>query len=111
DYAADTRGYTWGAMRDERDGRWGGRFAEALMPKVANGIDLEWNLRRAHAENVEFELRRSLLPHRDGVVRLLGYVNHANMGSYRAATNDSLAGHTPFPDIPPHPRRPTGNNG
>ena len=27
------------------------RFAEALLPKVANGIDLDWNLRRSHAEN------------------------------------------------------------
>src|SRR2546422_11715869 len=81
------------------------------MPKVANGIDLEWNLRRAHAENVEFELRRSLLPHRDGVVRLLGYVNHANMGSYRDAINDFLAGRMPLPDIAAHPRRTTRKYG
>ena len=40
DYAADTRGYTVGATADYEDRNWGFRFAEALMPKVANGIDL-----------------------------------------------------------------------
>lgn len=32
DYAADTRGYTVGAMFDFEDHNWGIRFAEALMP-------------------------------------------------------------------------------
>ena len=43
DYAADTRGYTVGATADYEDRNWGFRFAEALMPKVANGIDLVWS--------------------------------------------------------------------
>ncbi len=107
DYAADTRGYNFGAIVEYQDRRWGVRFAEALMPKVANGIDFEWNLRRAHAENVEVELRRSVLPGRAGVLRLLSYVNHANMGSYRQAINDFLAGRTPVPDIAAHPRQTT----
>ena len=42
DYAADTRGYTVGLTADYEDRNWGFRFAEALMPKVANGIDLVW---------------------------------------------------------------------
>jgi high affinity Mn2+ porin len=54
DYAADTRGYTWGAMIEYDDRKWSLRFAEALMPSVANGIKLVWNLRQAHAENLEF---------------------------------------------------------
>jgi hypothetical protein len=32
--AADTRGYTYGTIVDYEDGKWGIRFAEALMPKV-----------------------------------------------------------------------------
>ena len=54
DFAADTRGYTWGAIVEYQDRKWGFRFAEALMPSVANGINLVWNLRRARAENYEF---------------------------------------------------------
>ncbi|MFY9703810.1 MAG: hypothetical protein WAK02_16780, partial [Terriglobales bacterium] len=42
DYAADTRGYTVGLVADYEDRNWGFRFAEGLMPKVANGIDLVW---------------------------------------------------------------------
>jgi len=103
DYAADTRGYTVGVIVEYEEHSWGVRFAEVLMPRVANGIDLEWNLERARAENAEFELRRSFLPHRDGVVRLLSYVNHANMGDYRMAIQQFEAGQTPVPEITNHP--------
>ena len=103
DYAADTRGYTWGALIEYDDRMWSLRFAEALMPSVANGINLVWNLRQAHAENLELELRPSLLPKRAGTIRFLAYVNHANMGSYRVAIDQFLAGETPVPDITVHP--------
>src|SRR6266480_5470206 len=56
DYAADTRGYTVGVTADYEDRNWGLRFAEALMPKVANGIDLVWKPWQAHAESFEYEL-------------------------------------------------------
>ncbi|HZZ14796.1 MAG TPA: hypothetical protein VFE08_02415, partial [Candidatus Sulfotelmatobacter sp.] len=59
DYAADTRGYTIGVTADFEDRNWGFRFAEALMPKVANGIDLVWKPWQVHAENFEYELRHS----------------------------------------------------
>jgi hypothetical protein len=92
DYAADTRGYTYAAIAEYDDVAWSARYALALMPTVANGIDLEWNLRRASGQNVELEYRKTpfaLLPGRlfdpkhKGSVKLLGYVNHANMGDYR----------------------------
>jgi len=85
DYAADTRGYTVGLTADYEDRNWGFRFAEGLMPKVANGIDLVWKPWQAHAENWEYELRRGFIPHKSGVVRLLVYTNYANMGIYRDA--------------------------
>lgn len=107
DYAADTRGYTWGAITEFQDRSWGVRFGEMLMPKVANGIDLQWNLRRAHAENIEAELRGSLLHGRAGRLRLLSYFNHANMGVYRDAIRNFLAGRTATPDITAHPFRMT----
>ncbi len=61
DYAADTRGYTYGVMAEYHDRNWALRFAEALMPKVANGLDLDWDLRRARAENFELELHPQLI--------------------------------------------------
>ncbi len=107
DYAANTRGYTWGAIVEYDDRRWALRFAEAFMPKVANGINLDADLRRAHSENVEVEFRSNFLRERAGAVRLLSYVNHANMGIYGEAVDAFLAGRTRVPDITAHPLRTT----
>ena len=73
DYAADTRGYTVGVVADYEDRNWGLRFAEALMPKVANGIDLVWRPWQVHAENWEYEMRHGFIPRKPGVIRLLAY--------------------------------------
>ncbi len=102
DYAADTRGYTVGLLAEFHDRSWTFRFEEALMPKVANGIDLEWNLRRARAENYELELHPRLSGSRGTAIRLLSFVNHANMGVYRDAINNYLAGKTLRPEITNH---------
>jgi high affinity Mn2+ porin len=102
DYAADTRGYTIGVETEYTDRDWSLRFAEMLMPTVANGIDLDWSIRHAHADNLELELRRGLVPGRDGTIRLLGYVNHANMGSYAEAIDAWRAGRDPRPTIELH---------
>ena len=99
DYAADTRGYTYGVLAEYDSPPWSARYAVALMPTVANGIHLDWNLRRARGENYELELRRGpatflgpkgLLRDRKGAIRLLGFVNHANMGIYRSANREAL---------------------
>jgi high affinity Mn2+ porin len=102
DYAADTRGYTVGLTADFEDRNWGFRFGEALMPKVANGIDLVWKPWQAHAENFEYELRHGLSQKRAGVLRLLAFTNYANMGIY--SQQIALAEDTgTTPDITDHP--------
>lgn len=113
DYAADTRGYTDAAIFEYDDTKWSARYALALMPTEANGITLSWHIDRARGENVEFELRslpvhRWLPAERKGTVRLLGFVNHANMGLYRDANNAALAQRAAgqvavVPDITAHP--------
>jgi len=103
DYAADTRGYTVGFVADFEDRNWGLRFAEGLMPKVANGIELVWKPWQAHAENWEYELRHGIVPNKAGVVRLLAYVNHANMGFYSAATAQFQEHLVLVPEITSHP--------
>jgi carbohydrate-selective porin OprB len=107
DYAADTRGYTFAAMLEYHDRWWAVRFAEALMPKVANGIHLDADMARARAENIEFEFHKETIRHQQGVLRLLTFVNHANMGDYRQAVDNFLAGLTPIPEITAHPLQTT----
>ena len=99
DYAANTRGYTDGAIVEYDDHWWTVRFAEALMPKIANGIFLDADVARARAENLEFEARGNRIAHRPGTVRLLSYLNHADMGNYSQANAEFLAGKTSTPDI------------
>ena len=107
DYAADTRGYTFAAMLEYHDHWWAVRFAEALMPKVANGIHLDADMARARSENIEFEFHRESIRRQQGVLRLLTFVNHANMGDYRQAVDNFLAGLTPAPEITAHPLQTT----
>ncbi len=98
DYAADTRGYTYAALVEYDTPRWSLRFGEALMPTVANGIEMDWKVSRARAENLELELR----PVSGLAVRLLGYANHANMGSYDEAIQGFLSGRDALPDVVAH---------
>jgi hypothetical protein len=91
DYAADTRGYTYGALAEYHDKGWTVRYGLMLMPTVANGISLDWSVKRARGEQAEEELRHSLLKKRSGTTRVLEYWNHAHMGTYREAVDYALA--------------------
>ena len=109
DYAADTRGFTYAALVEYHDKNYVLRFAEALMPKVANGIHLDADMGRARAENIELEFHgkaQKKLP--VGTLRMLSYVNHANMGDYRDVVDSWLADPTtPVPEITNHPEQTT----
>jgi len=102
DYAADTRGYTVAAMAEYQDHAWGVRFAEALMPKVANGPKLDYDLLRARSENIEIEFRPELRTEKKTIIRALSFINHADMGSYREAVQALLAVTDPQPNIEGH---------
>ncbi|HVH11174.1 MAG TPA: carbohydrate porin [Gemmatimonadales bacterium] len=94
DYAADTRGYSYGVVLAWVHSAWALRLSSMLMPTFANGNVFDWNVRRAHGDNAELVLR----PKPGGtVLRLLAYQNHARMGIYAEA----LALATP-PGQPPN---------
>jgi high affinity Mn2+ porin len=107
DYAADTRGYTYGLITSYNDRNWSAQFGEMLMPKVANGEDLVWNLHQAHSENIEFQFHPKLFGARTTTIRLLSFINHANMGVYKNAIQNYLDGLTPTPEIDNHPWKTT----
>lgn len=92
DYPADTHGYTWGAAADLTLDAWSVRGGVFLEPKSANGMELEWDLRRARGLVVEVE-RRFELVGRPGAVRGLAFLNEAHMGSYAQALEQ------PAPDV------------
>ncbi len=86
DFAADTRGYTWGFMLEYNKPIWALRFASVLVPRVANEIDMDLNIPQAHGDNAECEYRYKLGSH-PGTTRVLAYANHAHMGNYKNALN------------------------
>jgi hypothetical protein len=109
DYAANTRGYTDGVVAEYIDPAFTLRYGIAAMPIIANGEVLQYEFRRANGQNTELELPHGpgffvqSMAKRKGVVRLLGYVNHANMGDYRQQNIKFFQGFTPTPEITAHP--------
>lgn len=97
DYAADTRGYTWGLVLDLHLSAWSFRFAVVQEPTVANQLDLDPHLLRAHSENYEVEYRYRLAEHA-GKARLLYFSNQADMGNYQDSLNLALQSQS-TPDI------------
>ena len=55
DYAADTRGYTYGVVVEYQGPVIEARFGFLMMPTVANGIQLDWDLTHSNASNFELE--------------------------------------------------------
>lgn len=84
DYPADTRGYTWGVAIEAYQDAWAVRLGSFLEPKEANGLELDHQIRKAHGDALEIEHDHAIAG-RAGAVRLLAFVNHARMGSYREA--------------------------
>lgn len=84
DYAANLRGYTYAFATILQLGKWDYKAAFAALPKVANGADLSTDFNHFYSINAEVD-RTFQINKRDGHIRLLGYYNHADMGSYTQA--------------------------
>src|SRR3954466_8248744 len=95
DYAADTRGYTYGAVLGFVSPRWSLKYGAYLMPSKANGQEMEDVPGRARGDNLELTLSP---PGVTTIVRLLAYRNMARMGIYREALVIAAANGT-VPDI------------
>jgi len=88
DYAADTRGYTWGFIIEYDDSDWEARLGATAEPKVANGPDFDHDL--LHAYELTGELDRNLdVAGRRATARLVLFYNRARMGNYRQSIEES----------------------
>jgi high affinity Mn2+ porin len=97
DYPADTRGYTWGMVHEFHTRNWSARYGSVAEPRKANGLRFDRRLLRDRGDVFEGEYRYSLGDH-PGAMRLLGYLNHTDSGSYADAVR--LAAQTgSTPDI------------
>ena len=94
DFPANTRGYTpsivlaWVTPKNEL------RYGFSLLPLVANGMDMNWDVAKARSQTLEYTRNYSIAGEK-GTVRLLSYLSICNMGNY----NESLALNPTAPDI------------
>jgi high affinity Mn2+ porin len=96
DWTMDQLSYTWGAMAELNQKFWAFRIGYFLVPVVSNSDKFDTHFPDGEYIS-ELELRYSLLS-QPGKLRLMGWANHANMGSYAAALAEPIT--TPnYPDI------------
>jgi hypothetical protein len=97
DYAADLRGYTWGAAAEYYHGDWTLRAGRFMQPRQSNGRRLNQHLLESYGDQVEIE-RRHELGERPGKLQLLAYRNVARMANFSEALALARATDT-TPDI------------
>jgi high affinity Mn2+ porin len=84
DFAADSRGYSWGAAVEWIDDGWAMRAGRFAQPKESNGLPLDFRLFEHYGDQVELE-RSVELGSREGKIRVLAFRNVAIMGRFRDA--------------------------
>jgi len=84
DYAADLRGYTWGAALEYYRDDWALRAARMELPKRPNSTPLDHRIFSTYGDQVELE-RRHRFAGLPGKVQLLAFRNFATMTSYADA--------------------------
>lgn len=103
DYPADALGYTTGLAVELTQSKWTLRYGFFQIPRYANSLTaedriLKWPFEDSAQDGpildawgmvTELERRFSLNDH-PGAVRLLAYINRANMGSYQDAVGSGV---------------------
>jgi high affinity Mn2+ porin len=95
DYAADGIGFEEGLTVELNQKAWAARWGIFTIPHVPNVNGTDGHFNRAWQQVAELEGRYSFWEH-PGRVRILGYLESARMGSYKAAVVDYPQGE---PDI------------
>lgn len=97
DYAADARGYSWGAALEWFHDDWALRAGRFAQPRQPNGLALDDNIGRHYGDQLELEHQHHI-GEQPGTVRLLVFRNRAVMARYEDAL--ALAANTgAVPDL------------
>ena len=97
DWTMDKLGYTWGGFAELNQKQWAFRLGYFLVPTVSNVNTFDTHIPDRGEYIGELELRYGLFS-QPGKLRLMGWVNRANAGSYSEAV--ALPVTSPnYPDI------------
>jgi high affinity Mn2+ porin len=92
DFAADSRGYTWGAALEYFGDGWAARAGRFALPEEPNGLSLDFRLSRHYGDQAELEKSYSIAGSA-GTVKLLAFRDVAVMGAYDEALAYAAANH------------------
>lgn len=84
DYAANARGYTWGAALEWFHRDWAVRFGRFMLPVGPNEQALDWGVARHFGDQLEVEHAHELAG-RAGKVRLMAFRNVTVMSKFADA--------------------------
>ncbi len=97
DFAADARGYTWGAALEWYHDDWALRAGRFIQPKLPNQQELDRDIFSHYGDQIELEHSHTL-GGQPGAVRLLAFHNRARMSRFQDALNLAASTGT-TPDI------------
>jgi hypothetical protein len=84
DFASDARGYSYGAVSEFYWDNWAARFGRMAPPKDPNQLAIDFRLLKYYGDQIEIEHKHKLHD-AEGMIRVLGYRNHENMGRFSDA--------------------------
>jgi len=96
-YAADTKGYTFGVVAEWYKDNWLLKAARLSMPKVPNTAELDYSLSDNYGDQIEITREHELFE-KSGAIRLLYFRANAYMSTYRDAINRGIQTNS-TPDI------------
>ena len=98
DYAADVRGYTWGAALEYYHDEWTFRAGRFAVPRQSNGLQLNYSLMNFHGDQVEIEHAHEIAG-QPGKIRVLVFRNRELMGRFDDALAYAAANGGGIPDV------------
>jgi hypothetical protein len=97
-YAADTKGYTYGAVVEWYQDNYILKVARLALPTTPNTAQLDYTLSKDYGDQVELTRSHNLWG-QPGAVRGLFYQQRAFMGNYQNAINLAQQTNTPPPNV------------
>jgi len=98
DYAADARGWSWGAIGEWYQGDWVLRYGRMTGPKRPNELPMDLKIFKHYGDQFEIEHGHEI-DGQQGSIRLLAWRERARLASFRDAINyGDAVGWTPDPN-------------
>lgn len=95
DFPANTKGYTPSIVLEYVTQRHQLRYGFSIVPTKPNGMEMNWNIRKAGSHTLEYTYNYAIDGH-NGSLRLLSFFTTANMGNY----TQSIALNPFSPELP-----------